>query len=48
MDHPAFFPLHLPTCKDGKPVSPTCKVIGTCDGLFDGEMDHGKVTATTR
>lgn len=37
-------PLRLPTMKDGKPVSPTCQVIGGCDGLFDGERDHGKVT----
>jgi len=37
-------PLRLPTVKDGKPVSPTCQVLGGCDGLFDGEMDHGKVT----
>jgi glycosidase len=38
-------PLHLPTCHDGEPISPTCKVLGNkCDGLFDGEKDHGKVT----
>jgi len=37
-------PLRLPTMKDGKPVSPTCQVISGCDGLFDGERDHGKVT----
>lgn len=37
-------PLRLPTMKDGKPVSPTCQVVGGCDGLFDGERDHGKVT----
>ncbi len=40
-------PLKLPTCDgpNGKPISPTCKVPGIqCDGLFDGEMDHGKVT----
>jgi glycosidase len=37
-------PLRLPTVKDGQPVSPTCKVVGGCDGLFDGERDHGKVT----
>jgi glycosidase len=41
-------PLHLPTCKDGVPLSPTCKVIGKCDGLFDGEMDHGKVTGNNK
>ncbi len=37
-------PLRLPTVKDGQPVSPTCQVFGGCDGLFDGERDHGKVT----
>jgi glycosidase len=37
-------PLRLPTMKDGQPVSPTCQVVGGCDGLFDGERDHGKVT----
>ncbi|HEY4281904.1 MAG TPA: alpha-amylase family glycosyl hydrolase [Chthoniobacterales bacterium] len=76
-------PLKLPTCKDGKPVSPTCRVLaeigGTtspnagnsgigggsssvssqnlernrartsiCDGLFDGEKDHGKVTGNNK
>ncbi|MEI8342506.1 MAG: alpha-amylase family glycosyl hydrolase, partial [Verrucomicrobiota bacterium] len=41
-------PLHLPTCVNGKPVSPTCKVIGKCDGMFDGEMDHGKVTGNNK
>ena len=37
-------PLRLPTMKDGKPVSPTCQVLGGCDGLFDGERDYGRVT----
>lgn len=40
-------PLKMPTCDgpNGNPISPTCKVPGIkCDGLFDGEMDHGKVT----
>lgn len=37
-------PLRLPTVKDGRVVSPTCAVVGGCDGLFDGERDHGKVT----
>jgi len=37
-------PLRLPTMRDGRPVSPTCLVVGGCDGLFDGELDHGKVT----
>lgn len=37
-------PLQLPTWKDGVPVSPTCKVLGTCDGRFDGERDHARVT----
>ncbi len=38
-------PLHLPTCKDGVPISPTCKLAGMkCDGLFTGETDFGRVT----
>lgn len=37
-------PLRLPTMKDGQPVSPTCQVVGGCDGGFAGEQDHGKVT----
>ena len=46
-------PLKLPTYKDGKAVSPTCKTIATlrgttCDGLFDGEKDHGKVTGNNK
>lgn len=42
-------PLHLPTCKDGQPVSPTCKLPEIkCDGLFDGEKDHGKVTGNNK
>ncbi len=42
-------PLHLPTVKDGQPVSPTCKLAGIkCDGLFEGEKDHGKVTGNNK
>jgi glycosidase len=68
-------PLHLPTWKDGQPLSPTCKTVaaldqGTagaqpptsetnggrrpplqlqqCDGLFDGERDHGRVTGNNK
>lgn len=37
-------PLQLPSWKDGVPVSPTCKVLGNCDGRFDGERDHARVT----
>ncbi|HEX4086632.1 MAG TPA: alpha-amylase family glycosyl hydrolase [Chthoniobacteraceae bacterium] len=37
-------PLKLPTCKDGQPISPTCKVLGGCDGLFAPEKIHGRVT----
>lgn len=38
-------PLRLPTCKDGVPVSPTCKLAGMkCDGLFSGETTFGRVT----
>ena len=35
----------MPTCKDGQPISPTCKVLaGKCDGAFDGEKEFGRVT----
>jgi glycosidase len=37
-------PLRLPTFADGQAISPTCQVLGGCDGRFDGELDHGKVT----
>lgn len=37
-------PLKLPTFRDGKPVSPTCKVLGAGDGLFAPESVHGRVT----
>jgi glycosidase len=38
-------PLRLPSFKEGKPVSPTCKLPGIqCDGLFATEEVHGKVT----
>jgi glycosidase len=37
-------PLKLPTFKDGQPVSPTCKVLGAGDGLFEPEKIHGRVT----
>ncbi|MDR3403156.1 MAG: alpha-amylase family glycosyl hydrolase [Chthoniobacter sp.] len=37
-------PLRLPTFADGRALSPTCRVLGGCDGRFDGERDHGKVT----
>jgi glycosidase len=37
-------PLHLPTFADGRALSPTCRALGGCDGLFIGELDHGKVT----
>ncbi|HEY3664104.1 MAG TPA: alpha-amylase family glycosyl hydrolase, partial [Chthoniobacterales bacterium] len=38
-------PLRLPTCKDGVPISPTCKLEGMkCDGLYTGETDFGRVT----
>ena len=42
MDGP---PLKMPTWENGVALSPTCKLEGMqCDGRFDGEMDHGKVT----
>lgn len=38
-------PLRLPTWRDGQPLSPTCAIEGMhCDGLFDRELTHGKVT----
>lgn len=37
-------PLRLPTVKDGQPLSPTCRVVGGCDGLFEPERVHGRVT----
>jgi glycosidase len=38
-------PLRLPTCKDGVPLSSTCRIPGAkCDGLFDGETIFGRVT----
>ncbi len=39
-------PLRLPTIdpKTKQPISPTCKVLGAGDGLFDGECEHGRVT----
>ena len=37
-------PLRLPTFGDRHAISPTCKVLGNCDGLFDPEKVHGRVT----
>ncbi|HXA10026.1 MAG TPA: alpha-amylase family glycosyl hydrolase [Chthoniobacterales bacterium] len=38
-------PLKMPTWQDGVALSPTCKLEGmSCDGRFEGELDHGKVT----
>jgi glycosidase len=37
-------PLKLPTCKDGQPISPTCKILGACTGLYAPEKIHGRVT----
>jgi glycosidase len=39
-------PLKLPTFADGRAISPTCQVLGGCDGRFAGELDHGKVTGS--
>jgi len=36
--------LQLPTWKDGSAISPTCQVLGTCDGRFDPERDGARVT----
>ena len=38
-------PLKLPTWDEGVALSPTCKLEGMqCDGRFDGELKHGRVT----
>jgi glycosidase len=37
-------PLKLPTVRDGQPVSPTCKILGAGNGLFDPEREHGRVS----
>lgn len=37
-------PLRLPTVRDGQYLSPTCRVLGTGDGLFPPETDRGRVT----
>jgi len=38
-------PLRLPTVDgDGRPTSPTVQVTGGGDGLFEGEMEFGRVT----
>ncbi len=38
-------PLRLPTVDgEGRALSVTCKVLGGCDGLFEGELEHGRVT----
>ena len=41
---PGNGPLRLPTVRDGEPTSPTCRVVGGCDGLFGPEREHGRVT----
>ena len=41
-------PLRLPTVVDGVVRSPTCEVLGGCDGRYEGELDHGKVTGNNR
>ena len=37
-------PLRLPTVVNGKPASPTCRVLGTCDGFFPEEKNAARVT----
>ena len=38
-------PLELPTWRNGVALSPTCQLEGMeCDGRFEGELEHGKVT----
>ncbi|HEX5176296.1 MAG TPA: alpha-amylase family glycosyl hydrolase, partial [Chthoniobacteraceae bacterium] len=45
-----FFYVHdvggvrLPSWKEGRPISATCKVLGTCDGRYDGEQSFTRVT----
>jgi glycosidase len=42
-------PLRLPTVKNGQPVSPTCQLPGMkCDGLFEPEKEHGRVTGNNK
>jgi glycosidase len=37
-------PLRLPTVRDGQFISPTCRVLGAGDGLFEPERQHGRVS----
>jgi glycosidase len=37
-------PLVLPTFRNGKPLTETCKVLGGCDGRFQPEAKIGRVT----
>ncbi len=37
-------PLRLPTVVDGRAASPTCRVLGTCDGFFPAESETARVT----
>lgn len=42
-------PLRLPTVRDGKPISATCKLPGmNCDGFFAPEKEHGRVTGNNK
>ncbi|RYD78477.1 MAG: hypothetical protein EOP84_14210, partial [Verrucomicrobiaceae bacterium] len=43
-DHGHGPPVLLPTMFDGCPVSPTCEILGTCDGMYEGELTFGRVT----
>ncbi len=47
--HNSFFhlhgqPLRLPTWSEGRALSPTCEVLGTCDGLFAPEEKSARVS----
>lgn len=42
--HLAGEPLRLPTMEGGRAVSPTCAVLGTCDGRFEREDKSARVT----
>ena len=41
---PGQGPLQLPTVRDGAAVSPTCQVLGGCDGSFAPESVQARVT----
>jgi glycosidase len=36
--------VRLPSWKAGEPISATCKILGSCDGRFEGERNFTRVT----